>query len=112
MVPLHEVRDHEKVERLAADMEENGWQGAPLVKWDPYRDLLTGTHRYAAARSLGWDDSEIPMIDIAEVFEEDGLNFEECLAEYNYPYLGDFDFEIVLQKLSYETTEKYGIQFR
>lgn len=110
MQPLHSVQDQEKVERLAQNMEEQGWQGAPLVKWDVYGALVTGVHRYEAAHAvLGWQDSEIPMIDLAEVFAEDGLDFVDCLNEEDNPYLTDARFEYVVNRLSPATREKYGI---
>src|SRR2546430_9254865 len=109
MNPYHEVVDQDKVESLAKSMERDGWQGSPLVKWDVYGDLITGVHRYAAAQSLGWADSEIPMIDIGDVFTEAGLNFDAVLKGYDNPYLSDAMFVSVLYELPDAMREKYGI---
>lgn len=61
IIPLHEVRDLDKLARLTESMEGEGWTGAPLVvvPWcDGYR-ALTGSHRYAAACAA--DLYEIPV---------------------------------------------------
>ncbi len=61
IIPLHGVRDAAKLAALTEDMEENGWQGAPLVTiqyCDGYQ-ALTGSHRYAAACDA--DLYEIPV---------------------------------------------------
>jgi ParB-like chromosome segregation protein Spo0J len=63
LYPYHGVQDRAKFEALVADMTENGWVGAPLVKFDGY--LLTGSHRYFAACELGL---EIPVVDLFDVF--------------------------------------------
>lgn len=74
MQTYHEPRDMEKVAELAASMEANGWIGAPLVTFGDDQ-LLTGAHRYTAAKSLDWSDREIPTIGIEEIFAEAGLDF-------------------------------------
>lgn len=80
MQTYHEPRDMEKVAELAASMEADGWQGAPLVTIGDDQ-LLTGAHRYTAAKSLDWTDAEIPTIDIEELFTEAGLDFAAEWAE-------------------------------
>lgn len=110
MNPLHRVTDPEKVQTLAQSMEEHGWQGAPLVIWPVYEQLLTGVHRFTAAHEeLGWDYSEIPTIDIADVFREDGLDFEQVLEEEGFPSYASSVFGRVIQRLSPSILEKYGI---
>jgi len=49
--PRHEVRDEDKVARLAQSMREDGWKGRPVLCWD--EKALTGTHRIAAAERAG-----------------------------------------------------------
>ena len=110
MTPLHKVTDHEKVEQLKKSIEQQGWQGAPLVKWDVYGDLLTGTHRYAAVKDLGWEDNDIPAIDIEDVFTEANMDFDGILNEYGNPYLTDPLFDCVLQSLPEDIRQKYGIE--
>lgn len=107
MQTLHKVQDWQKVESIKRSIEENGWQGAPLVKWDD--NLLTGVHRYEACRELEMHDDDIPTIDIEDVFEEAGLDFEELHAEYDYPTLYDAMFVELIQELPAAIINKYGI---
>lgn len=108
MIPRHEVNDWAKVEALAESMERDGWQGAPLVRWDNY--LITGTHRYyAASRLLEWSDGKIPTITLEELYEEAGMDFaemEEALADY--VICANYD-ELLVNELPAEIREKYGI---
>jgi len=109
MIPYHEVRDYEHMRKLMASMEANGWVGAPLVIWDD-EFLITGAHRYAAAMELGWAESEIPTIELAEVFAEAGLDFDALHAEYDYPTIGEHSLLVeLLKELPEEIREKYGI---
>jgi hypothetical protein len=112
MYTYHPVDDKDKVARLAESMETNGWQGAPIVKWGE-QQLLTGCHRYnAAAKTLGWSDKEIPMIDLEDVFAEDGKDFETLHAEHNSPTTSDsdvYDFCQLLDELSDDIKARYGI---
>lgn len=112
MNPLHEVRDPEKVQRLAASMEANGWQGMPLVIWEVYGQLLTGVHRYEAAHEvLGWSDSEIPTIDIEDIFAEAGIDFHKALERYGNPWVTNYEFTRVLWELPEAIQAKYGIDW-
>lgn len=112
MYTYHPVDDKQKVQNLATSMKENGWVGAPIVKWGS-EALLTGCHRYnAASKVLGWADRDIPMIDLEELFEEDGKDFEELHAAHNYPTTNDsdaYDFCQLLDELSDEIRAEYGI---
>ena len=78
--PYHGVQDRDKLAALVAAMEAHGWQGAPLVAWEGcgYLNLMTGSHRYAAAVETG---IEIPVIVLSD--EEDGpaLLGEDLYAE-------------------------------
>ena len=55
ITPLHEVRSDRLLASLSKDMEENGWQGRPLLVIEREADYLawTGSHRIAAARRVG-----------------------------------------------------------
>jgi hypothetical protein len=55
IIPLHEVRDSEKLATIAASMEQNGWQGHPVLVVDcgEYFQAITGSHRIAAAELAG-----------------------------------------------------------
>lgn len=111
MEPLHEVRDKEKLERLVESLEEKGWEGVPLVIWPVYNQLLTGSHRYAAAKELEWADSEIPVIDIEEIFVEAGLDFQKVLKKHGYPFYCESGFLKVLWTLPQPIRDKYGIDW-
>lgn len=113
MLTYHPVVSWQKVSELTESMEENGWQGAPLVVADG-EYLITGTHRYtAASRNLNWSDYQIPTIELAEVFAEDGKDFEALHAEYGSPTIGETGmFEALLGELSYDICQKYGIDYR
>lgn len=109
MIPLHRVEDQNKVTMLMKDIREHGWNGAPLVIWEVYGQLITGVHRYAAVKGLGWDDSEVPTIGIDEVFEEADLDFDVVLEENGNPSVDDDDFLRVLNELPLVIRSKYGI---
>lgn len=67
--PLHEVVDVEKYETLVADMEENGWKGAPLVV--ECEQALTGSHRYWAATETFTGIPRIDVTDLCDLFDAD-----------------------------------------
>jgi hypothetical protein len=112
MYTYHPVDEPEKVEMLAKSMEQDGWVGAPIVKWgEEY--LLTGCHRYNAAKSLGWDDSEIPMIDLEDVFAEDDKDFTEYHEKHDEPTIDEtYGLCCLLDELSDEIRQKYGIDIQ
>jgi len=103
MITWHEPENLAKVQALANAMEASGWYGAPLVRWGEDQ-LLTGAHRYTAAKSIGWPDFEIPTIDIADVFAEDDQDFEALMTEES----GDIVY-VIRRYLSAEMSDKYGI---
>lgn len=104
------IESQEHFETIRKSLEENGWQGVPLVKWgDEY--LITGSHRYAAAKSLDWFDYEIPMIDLEEVFAEAELDFYELHEIFGSPTIDEIFGSALLWELPSETRDKYGIQF-
>lgn len=77
IVPIHGVYDNEKFAALVADMQVNGWVGAPLVMIDSYQ-ALTGAHRFAAAQAT---DTEIPVVYLADLLAEHGQPSLSQLAE-------------------------------
>jgi len=86
--PLHEVRDAGKLEALAAAMACDGWQGRPLLAM-PNGDgwqLLTGSHRYAAARQAGLTD--VPVLCISDdALDVDGWEqVEAAMADQGHLY--------------------------
>lgn len=84
IVPIHGVRDTDKLAALIADMQVNGWVGAPIVMLDSYQ-ALTGSHRLAAAEAT---DTDIPTVALDDLLAEHGqpsldeLAQEYCLDEY------------------------------
>lgn len=62
----HGVEDLPKYRGLVRSMSCKGWIGVPLVKFEG--SLLTGSHRYFAAREL---DKDIPVVDLFDVFSID-----------------------------------------
>ncbi len=109
MRTLHEVTDKAKTRRLATAMERDGWQGSPLVADGD--QLITGVHRYYAwTRLLDRLESEIPIIDIRDVFEADGLDYDALMAgELEYGIWDDAIVYVIDHYLSVETRGQYGI---
>lgn len=64
--PLHEVRNQRLFDYLAADMEEEGWQGRPLLVIETEHGYVawTGSHRIAAAREA--ELKEVPCLIVPE----------------------------------------------
>ena len=54
--PPHRVTHPERVDLLSLSLSVSGWRGPSLVGYplDGRVQLLSGTHRLAAARHLGW----------------------------------------------------------
>lgn len=69
MVPPHSARDEAKLAAIAADLDANGWTGRPLlgVRESETVMLLTGSHRYAAARDAGLDEIPVYVLDAADL---------------------------------------------
>lgn len=78
--PAHDVDDPDKVEKLAADMGANGWQGAPLVVLRDYAQAVTGVHRLAAAEQAG---IAVPAVDIEELLDVYGIDLWARCEELN-----------------------------
>lgn len=110
MIPLHAVTDETKVKGIIASIEANGWVGVPLV-FVGDGELITGAHRFEAMRRLGLE-GEIPVIELAEIFAEAGLDLDEIAAEYDNPNVDESydDFQyMVNHELPYEILNRYGI---
>src|SRR6266487_5139381 len=95
-IPYHPVNDPEKFHRfvdvlLQALDEERPWPFPPLVAAGEF--LITGSHRYAAAEEVGWDDNDLPIdiVQLDDIFLEAGLDFEALHAEYGSPSIYDSD---------------------
>ena len=109
MVPPHDAFDAAKTAALADDMDARGWVGAPLVAFG--EQLVTGSHRYAAAQSLDWTDADVPTVSLDDVFEDAGLDFAAIYDDHNAPDFGSFDFgHMIATELPAEVRARYGIQ--
>ena len=91
IIPLHEVRDEEKLNNLIESMKENGWTGRPIVVLD-IGDIqaLTGSHRYAAAKIAGIEEIPCAIVNHGDMFDyynlsdlNDPDNIRRILEEYD-----------------------------
>lgn len=78
-VPLHGVVDQDLLRRLAESMTRNGWAGRPLLGVDQgiYVGLLTGSHRYAAARLAGLDEIPVLLLTVSDIKNPDEIDEED-----------------------------------
>lgn len=55
ILPLHEITDQDKLERLTRGMRQDGWIGRKIVALHcgDHLQAITGTHRLAAAEAAG-----------------------------------------------------------
>jgi hypothetical protein len=82
IVPLHEIRDFDKLHDLRCSMEAEGWQGRPLLIWQRWGcsyQALTGTHRLEAAIQAGLE--EIPVFTINKALYCEDLWWEPVLDD-------------------------------
>ena len=92
--PLHQVRNKRLLAELSADMEENGWQGRPLLviereSKEPRYVAWTGSHRIAAAIEAGLDEVPCYVLD-------ENLLPEEVDAEWGH--VQDYERLAILRK--------------
>lgn len=71
--PPNEPSDHYKVHKLARSMEDDGWQGYPLVVHEGR--ALNGSHRLAAAKQAGL--SSVPTMSVEEVARSIGVDLDD-----------------------------------
>jgi len=107
METYHAVTDHDKVAQLAAIIDAGDWPGPPLVHDGD--QLLTGTHRYAAARSIDMIDADIPLVDIREVFAEADMDWESVWHEHGEPTANEPYYVDAILELPPAIRRKYGI---
>ena len=94
----NEVTDTGKLEALIASMQQDGWIGCPLVADND--QLLTGSHRWAAAQEAG---IEAPVIDVRELV----VDWDMLIDETGYSY--EVAIETVARELPAELKAEYGI---
>ncbi|MEU9413068.1 ParB/RepB/Spo0J family partition protein [Streptomyces sp. NPDC048281] len=98
--------DPDLVEGFAWSMRVYGWQGAPLVVLPEYTRAYTGTHRLAAAKAS--ELTEIPAVDLADVFAAHGLDMYALAAEEGLSILEDR--AALLAHLPADTLAAYGLE--
>lgn len=111
MEAWHGIHDSAKVTDLRASLRRSGWVGVPLVALDDVQ-LITGVHRYAAARAEGWTDAEIPVILLADVFAADGKDLTAIVEADDLDLADPADVVWLVGRLSPSTAEAYGIDIR
>lgn len=98
LTPVNEVIP-EKVDALAKNMMENGWDGGPLIAVGG--QALTGSHRLAAAEKAGIDS--VPVISVDEGrFNAAALKSGLVDGKGNVRIRDDDDTLIVLKKMGYD----------
>lgn len=107
LIPYHEVRDHKKVAQLMDAMKLRGWQGPPIVVEGD--QALTGVHRLAAWRALGFPDFDIPTIELHDVFTEAGLDMDKLDALWGHPTIDDPAFVQLINEIPPHIRAKYGL---
>jgi ParB/Sulfiredoxin domain len=104
VTPWHDVEDADKVSRLSASMQKDGWTGAPVVVIDGGQ-AVTGSHRIAAALKA---DIEIPTVNIRDLFADAGLDYDDTVAvEYD-----GYWYEVIVradQFLPADLVDEYGL---
>lgn len=105
--PRHEVTDEDKAATIARDMQEHGWQGAPLVVLADYAQALTGVHRLAAAEEAGL--TEVPAVELEDLLAAHGIDLWERREEF-----GDLDdaIEHLAAELPQDVQDAYGLDLR
>ena len=113
--PYHPVSDQKKFQRfvhiLQQAMEEGRpWPFPPLVALDEF--LMTGSHRYAAAEEVRWEEEglSIDVVQLVDIFQEAGLDFDTLYAQHDSPTIDDIDYLLaLLAELPEEFRREYGI---
>lgn len=105
-VGLHEVTSPEHVARLAADMTEHGWRGAPLVVRRDHALLVTGVHRHAAAQHAG---IAVPGVDLEDLLNACDLDLWEREKELGGLGWEQTLIELIAREIPAEVVEAYGL---
>lgn len=108
MIRYHEATDASHVAELAASMEANGWQGAPLVLLGE-SELLTGAHRHTAYVEVFGSDYGIPTVLLEDLFTDAGLDLATVMEDEGCEYIGDGYTVEVIDHLPVEIRDEYGI---
>ena len=101
-----------KVESIGASILESGWVGQPIVIVDGGW-AITGSHRIDALSDIGSQlhhEFDVPTIELSDIFEENGLNLDEIMANEDVAEPWAPGFENVLYSLPSSVMDFYGIQ--
>lgn len=106
---FHAADDTAKVAEIAASIERDGWQGSPLVAWGT--NLMTGAHRHAAwMRVHDRDDSDLPIVQIADLAAEYGNDWETIAAEEGCDSIDSADLVYAIDRaIPAAARAEYGI---
>lgn len=105
LVPRHGIDRPADRDAIAASMDEDGWQGAPLVVDDRMLNggyLITGNHRHDASIAAGLE--AIPTVTLADLCEACGVDLDAyCDGSY------DSEWEAAFFAIPAEDRAAYGI---
>src|SRR5260221_10250633 len=114
-IPYHPAYDKEKLHQFVSILQQavdegRPWPFPPLVVAGEF--LLTGSHRYAAAEEVSWEREglSIDVVQLVDLFEAAGLDFDTLHTQHNSPTIDDSDDLIaLLGELPDEFRREYGI---
>lgn len=125
--PIHGIQDSRKYRDLVISMDQEGWRGRPILVVDvskrkPTFQALTGSHRLAAALSVGLETipvlvvpSEVtPIVKKSRYFPKFPPGVAQDLFEADQGWLGRY---IMLDQfledlpVPYEPWSKEGLEF-
>ena len=105
--PPHSTNNEGKINRFIKILDKHGWKGVELVVGSR-GTLLTGTHRYNAAKRMGWSDIDIPTVTIKWLCELHGVDIKGL--DNKGPILrGTLIFDELRKKLPKSVIKKYGL---
>lgn len=101
--PINET-DESKVEEIVESIRNNGWIGCPILVYG--EQLLTGSHRLEALKSLDDEEFDLDSMecaeDVTDIIEEAMSKFEE-----ENGYLPDIQFDNIGWLLEGSWVEQY-----
>lgn len=91
---FHEPTNKDHLNELIESMEENGWNGRPLLVVDCGGEYsaLTGSHRIAAARKAELDEVPCAIVDCGTMFEDNDITVSDLKCpSYIMSLLEEYD---------------------
>lgn len=96
----------DRIQKLARQMEQEGWTGSPLVVHGD--QVISDQDRYEAARFLGMED-EVPRITLEDIYAEAGMDLPQIGSPEGGPPPGEELFEDYLRELPRHVRDKYEL---